>query len=186
MTDKTMAAVNLDGLTYDAAPEVAKAFEKLSAELETARTDAAKSKADMQKEYDELKAKADALKEEMDKLKEDRSDAAIAAKVQERLSLEREAGKLVKDAKFDGLSDREVMVAAIKQQRENFDAEGKSDDYIKASFDMAIESAGDPDAIAKQRAATAEKMDGVATPKETMRGNQSRLDSLIAKSRGGQ
>ena len=186
MTDKTMAAVNLDGLTYDAAPEVAKAFEKLSAELDTARTDAAKSKSDMQKEYDELKAKADALKEEMDKLKEDRSDAAIAAKVQERLSLEREAGKLVKDAKFDGLSDREVMLAAIQQQRENFDAEGKSDDYIKASFDVAIESAGDPEAIAKQRAATAEKMDGVATQKETMRGNQSRLDSLIAKSRGGQ
>ena len=186
MTDKALATVKLDGLDYQAAPEVAKAYDRVTAELETARNDAAKSKTDMQKEYDELKAKADALKEEMDKLKADRSDAAIAAKVQERLNLEREAGKLVKDAKFDGLPDREVMVEAIKAQRENFDGEGKSDDYVKAAFDMAIESAGDPDAIAKQRAATAEKLDGAEKLQSTERGNQSRLDSLIAKSRGGQ
>ena len=186
MTDKTMTKVNLDGLSYDAAPEVAKALDKATAELEVVRNDAAKSKTDMQKEYDELKAKADALKEEMDKLKEDRSDAAIATKVQERLSLEREAGKLVEDARFDGLSDAEVMVSAIKSVRENFDATDKSADYIKAAFDMAIESAGDPDAIAKQRAATAEKLDSAEKPKSTERGNQSRLDSLIAKSRGGQ
>lgn len=186
MTDKTMAKVNLDGLSYDAAPEVAKALDKVSAELEATKKDAEKTREDMQKEYDELKAKADALKEELDKLKEDRSDSAIAAKVQERLNLERVAGRLDSEAKFDGLSDVEVMVSAIKAVRENFDATDKSADYIKAAFDMAIESAGDPDAIAKQRAATAEKLDGAAKPQSTERGNQSRLDSLIAKSRGGQ
>lgn len=184
MTDKTMAAVNLDGLNYDAAPEVAKAFNKLSVELESVRNDAAKSKADMQKEYDSLKAKADALKEEMDALKEDRSDSVVAAKVQERLGLERNAAKLDTEAKFDGLSDLEVMVAAVKAVRPTFDAAEKSVDYVKAAFDMAIESAGDPDAIANQRAAATEKLDSKDLPKTTERGNQSRLDSLVAKSRG--
>jgi hypothetical protein len=159
MSEKTMAAVNLDGITYDAAPEVAKALTKAQSELETARNDAAKTKADMQKEYDGLKAQMDALKEEMDKLKDEKSDEAISAKVQERLSLERAASKLDTEAKFDGLSDQEVMVAAIQSVRPTFDAEGKSADYVKAAFDMAIESAGDPDAIAKQRQAATTKVD---------------------------
>jgi len=156
MSEKTMAAVNLDGITYDAAPEVANALTKTQAELESVRSDAAKTKADMQKEYDELKAKADALKEAMDKMKEEKSDSVIAAKVQERLTLERAAAKLDAEAKFDGMSDQEVMLAAIKAVRPTFDAEGKSADYVKAAFDMAIESAGDPDAIAKQRKDAAE------------------------------
>ncbi len=179
--------VNLDGITYDAAPEVAKALDKARQESEQVKADAAKTKADMQKEYDEAKAKLDALKEEMDKMKEEKSDEAIAAAVAKRLDLERSAARIVSDAKFDGLSDREVMVSVVKEARPTFDAEDKSDDYVRAAFDMAIDQAGDPDAIAKQRAATAEKLDGEhKAPTETMRGNQSRLDSLVAKSHGGQ
>lgn len=162
MSDLKTVTVKLDGLDYQAAPEVAKALEKAQTELETVRGDAAKSKADMQKEYDALKAKADALKEEMDKMKDEKSDSAIAEKVQARLKLERDASKLDAEAKLDGLSDLEVMVAAVKSARPNFDAADKSEDYVRAAFDMAIESAGDPDAIAKQRQQTVVKADSTA------------------------
>ena len=181
------AQVTLDGIKYDAAPEVINALEKAQKEAADVKADAAQSKADMQKEYDELKAKADALKEQMDKMQEEKSDEAIAAAVAKRLDLERSAARIVSDAKFDGMSDREVMVSAVKEARPTFDAKDESDDYIRAAFDMAIDEAGDPDAIAKQREATAERVDGEAkVPTESMRGNQSRLDSLVAKSHGGQ
>lgn len=157
-----MATVNLDGLNYDAAPEVAKALTKAQSELEQVRGDAEKTKADMQKEYDELKAKADKLKEEMDMLKEEKSDSAIQAKVQARLGLERDAAKLDSEAKFDGLSDKEVMIAGIKAVRENFDATDKSEDYIKAAFDLAVMDAKPSDAMAKQRKDAAEKQTGEA------------------------
>jgi hypothetical protein len=181
------AQVTLDGINYDAAPEVANALAKAQKEAEQLKADAEMSKKDMQSKIDEYQAKIDAMKEEMDKMKEDRSDEAIQAKVAERIDLERSASRLATDAKFDGMSDREVMVAAVKESRPTFDAEDKSDDYVRAAFDMAIEQAGDPDAIAKQREATAERVDGEANvPTESMRGNQSRLDSLVAKSHGGQ
>ena len=181
------AQVTLDGIKYDAAPEVINALEKAQKEAADIKADAAQSKADMQKEYDEAMARADALKEQMDKMKEEKSDEAIAAAVAKRLDLERSAARIVSDAKFDGMSDRDVMIAAVKETRSTFDAEDKSDDYIRAAFDMAIDEAGDPDAIAKQREATAERVDGEAkVPTESMRGNQSRLDSLVAKSHGGQ
>lgn len=178
--------VTLDGISYDAAPEVAKALEKAQSELASVRADAGKSKADMQKQIDEYQAKIDALEEEMGKMKADSSDEAIASAVAKRLDLERGAAKLVAEPKFDGLSDRDVMIAAVQEVRENFDASDKGDDYIRAAFDLAIESAGDENAIAKQRKDTAEPVEGNGAPKSSMRGDQARLDALQKLSRGGE
>jgi hypothetical protein len=160
--EKKMVKVKLDGIDYDAAPEVERALARVSAEAETLRADAKRDKADMQKEMDEYKAKIDALKEEMGKLKEEKSDSAIAEKVKARIDLERKASRLDAEAKLDGMTDIEVMVAGIKAVRPTFDAADKSIDYIKAAFDLAIESAGDPNALAKQREVSTVKMDGKA------------------------
>ena len=133
--------VNLDGIEYDAAPEVKKALEKVTAELATERADAARTKADMQKEYDGLKGKMDALKEEMDKIKEDRSDAVISERVKARVDLLSKAGKLIDVTAHADASDRAIMEAAIKARNDKADMTGKSDDYVAARFDALLEAA---------------------------------------------
>jgi hypothetical protein len=132
--------VNLDGIEYDAAPEVKKALEKANADLASARADAERTKADMQKEYDALKGKMDALKEEMDKIKADSADTVIASKVKARVDLLAKAGKAIDTAPHMDASDRAIMEAVIKSRNDKADMSGKSDDYVAARFDAVIES----------------------------------------------
>lgn len=135
--------VNLDGIEYDAAPEVKKALEKANARADTAEqknVDAEKSRADMQKEYDGLQAKMDAMKEEMDAMKDKNNDAAIASAAKDRVALMTKAAKVTNiDALVDA-TDREIMEAAIKSRNDKLDLSGKSDDYVVARFDAAVES----------------------------------------------
>jgi len=162
--------VNLDGIEYDAAPEVKKALEKAIARADTAEqknVDAEKSRADMQKEHDGLQAKMDALKEEMDGMKDKNNDAAIAAAAKDRVALMTKAAKVTNiDALVDA-TDREIMEAAIKSRNDKLDLSGKSDDYVVARFDAAVEAV-DAGKVNTQK--QADKMgaraDGADAPKD--------------------
>ena len=159
--------VNLDGIEYDAAPEVKNALEKARKDAADARADAERTKVDMQKEYDALKGKMDALKEEMDKLKEDRGDAAIAAKVKARVDLLAKAGKIIDTAPHMDASDRDIMEAVIKSRNDKADMTGKSDDYVAARFDAVVETveaAGD--GIKKQAAKLGPRSDAAPAPRD--------------------
>lgn len=130
-TTMTTVKVKLDnGIEYDAAPEV-------SVELAKLRSDAsdAKSKLDaVTAQRDTLQAKVDAQKDEIEKAKaQGRADAL------ERLSLEATATKFKVDHKDK--TDREVKEAVIKAVRKDADLKDKSDVYVDAAFDMAVESA---------------------------------------------
>lgn len=165
MSEK-LVSVNLDGLNYDAAPEVAKALQKAQAridemeeEKEEEKEDMKATKADMQKKIDEYQAKIDEMKAEMDKMKETNSDSAIDKAVTERLELIGKASKIVKDsAELAGKNARQIMEATIKAKYADINLDGKSDDYVSARFDAII------DAIPADAAA-----DAVAktTPKQT-------------------
>lgn len=159
--------VNLDGIEYDAAPEVKNALTKAQADVASARADAERTKADMQKEYDGLKGKMDALKEEMDKMKEDRGDAAIAAKVKARVDLLARAGKAIDTAPHMDASDRAIMEAVIVSRNDKADMTGKSDDYVAARFDAVIEgieAAGD--GIKKQAEKVGPRGDSATPPRD--------------------
>ena len=150
-TELKTVAVNLDGLEYQAAPEVAKALEKAQAEIADVRADAEKTKQDVQKELDSAQAKVDELKKQMDEYKEKRGDAAIAEAAKARVALLSKAAKVVNTDSLLDSSDREIMAAVIAERHDGVDLAEKSDDYVLARFDAVLESIPSKDAVAKQR-----------------------------------
>lgn len=148
-TEANMAKVTLDsGLEYQAAPEVAKALDKL--------------RADAQAHADELsgmQAKLDAAEEAKTEMqaKLDGEPARFAEAVKARIALVQAASKIAPDVNLDG-TDIEIMTAAIKAVKPNVNLDGKSEAYIQARFDAAVEDALTP--AQKQVAATQVKADG--------------------------
>lgn len=170
MSENKMAAVNLDGITYDAAPEVAKALTKETAradEAEQARINAEKSRADMEKERDGLQAKLDALNEELKNLKDNNNDEAIAKAAKERVALLTKAGKLTNADDLADKTPRAIMEAAIKARNDKLDLSDKSDDYIAARFDAALEAAETGKAKTQEQAQKmGARADGSGSPKD--------------------
>lgn len=95
----------------------------------------------LQKRADESAAKADTLKVENEQLKA-RLDAAtdpaaISKAVAARVSLEEKARSVLgKESRFDGKSDRDIKVEAIKKARPGLNLDGKSDEYLDCAFDL--------------------------------------------------
>lgn len=139
--------VTLDGIEYEAAPEVINALQRAESradELDGELKDA-------QKRVDEAEAKADAAVEERDKLKADASDEKVAERVQQRLDVERKAAKvLTLDEQAAKLSDRDLMLKAITAHNDSLDLSDRSDDYVRARFDSVIEAA-EAEGIQRQR-----------------------------------
>ena len=157
---RTMVKINLDGLEYEAAPEVAKAFEKAKKNLDEANGNV-KS---LTEANTKLQANLDAAKEELKKLKNVDSAAEIQKGVKERLELVSKASKHLDEdtqKKLDGMSDQEIKLSVIKAHYPEANLDGKDSVYIDARFDGAIELSTEknPDPMAQQRkdAANADK-----------------------------
>lgn len=112
--------IQLDGqnlqLSNDAAAIVRSAFDALQARYDELQA----RYLDLQKKYDE------ATSVDIDKL------------VNQRIQLIENAKKLNHSAKYDGLDDVGIMKMALGN-----DFEGKSEDYIRARFDAALELASE-------------------------------------------
>lgn len=162
--------VNLDGIEYDAAPEVKKALDKATERADAAEkkaVNADKSREDMQKEYDGLQAKMDSLKEEMDAMKDKNNDEAIAKAAKERVELLTKAGKLTNADELSDKTPREIMESAIKSRNDKLDLSDKSDDYVAARFDAAIEAAETGKAKTQEQGAKmGARADGGKPPKD--------------------
>lgn len=158
--EKILKTVVLDGIEYQAAPEVVNALQRAIQRGDAAEAAQAKAESDrdsLQAKLDEAQAKI----EELEALRDDTSKLQEAVKA--RLELERTAAKfLPKDAKLDGLTDRQVREAVIKAKHPKFDGEGLSDVYVQARFDAIVESEPTRDdlAIQRQRRLSAVKVDG--------------------------
>lgn len=111
----------------------------------SARADAAeKALGEAKKELDATKARLDSVSEELAAEKKIRTDAAAAlpALVKTRVALETKAGPLLgREFKTDGLSDREIRCAVIEKVTGNKLGADRSDDYVTARYDAAIERA---------------------------------------------
>ena len=120
--------IKLDGVEVEVSEVVEKHIASLKADL------------------DKASARADGLAEEVKAaqitLVEASNPAKITALVNARVSLVSKASKVLGDEfKADGLSETEIKLAVLAKTSPEFKAEGKSEDYITARFDMAVEKA---------------------------------------------
>lgn len=156
MPTDNLGRIRLDsGLEYQAAPEVIHAFEKArddNAEL-TTRVD------ELHKQIDTIAAERDTLKSQVESADKVRADALATARAE--VKARAELDKVAETFKVDGAgkTDREVKELVVKTVRADADFAGKSDDYVNASFDLAVSMKKD-DAMAAQRQAGAPRNDG--------------------------
>lgn len=98
-----------------------------------------------EKEYSKTMADKDRLQAENDELKAKLADVPVLDSetfkkaVSMRVALERKAGSVLPEVALDALSEREIHEAVIKKLRPTATLDGKSDDYIAARFDVALE-----------------------------------------------
>lgn len=131
--DSPMQKVRLDsGIEYDAAPEVAQAYDQARADLKTAtdKADAETARADAA-EQSKKDAEANA-----EKIKQDAASDARA-----RLELEATAKAHSVEVKQDA-KERDVKAAIVTAIRgDGVDLSDKSDAYVDAAFDLAAADA---------------------------------------------
>lgn len=117
------------------------------------------------KERDTAQGRLDALTKEHDEVKKQLTAAAdparVDAAVHARATLLEQARKVLPaEHKFDGQTPRQIHEAVLTKLDAKLDLKGKSDEYVSARFDHAIESApahastGRNDALDRSRAAT--------------------------------
>lgn len=145
--EKTMNLVkrNLDGITYDAAPEIVNALDKAIA--------ASKTTADELKiandSISEIQAKLDAANEKIAEFEKVDHAAEIAKGVKARSALVAAAMKHLDAKVVEGIeekTDSEIKVMVIEKYRPNFNKDGaneeniKNDVYLQAAFEAALEN----------------------------------------------
>ena len=118
---------------------------------ERSRADAAEERARAEKaRADKLEAERDDAREKLAKLEKERTDAAAAvpALVAARVALVTAAGSVLgRDVRLDAMDDRAIKLAVIKKITGKEIEVGRSDDYVTARYDAAIERAETSEAI---------------------------------------
>jgi hypothetical protein len=150
----TTRKIVVDGLTIETTDQGAEAIGKLQAEKQTISDarDAAIAAKDA-----ELAAK-DARIADLENSQ--LTAEALDAKVQARADLLAKAKALAKDADFTGKADLEIMKAAVIAVRGADSVKDKSDAYVTAAFDLAVESKPDQFRAAMQDRKPAESGNG--------------------------
>jgi hypothetical protein len=137
--EATIMKYTIDGVTYDTnTPEFMQALtnrdkrhDEERAALTTERDTATAERDAAAKERDEFKTKLDAAND----------PARLDSLVADRVKLVDAARRVLGDeTKLDGKSDREIMLATITHTDDKFDADGKSDDYVRAYFEASTKS----------------------------------------------
>lgn len=140
----TTRKIVIDGITIETTDQGAEAIGKLQAEkqaiADAKAADKAAHDAAMAAKDAELATK-DARIADLEKSQ--LTDAALDAKVQARADLLAKAKVLAKDADFSGKADIDIMKAAVIAVRGADAVKDKSDAYITAAFDLAVESKPD-------------------------------------------
>jgi hypothetical protein len=133
-----MEKIKLDGLEYEAAPEVIKHVSR-----ETARADEADAAVKTEKAaHDATKADRDTLKARVDSLEKEKTGLpdVVSAAVKSRLDLERKASIVLDGADVSAKSDIEIKTEIVKKVFPDAKLDGVSAEYLNARVDGAIES----------------------------------------------
>ena len=127
-----MEKVRLDsGIEYDVVPEVKVEFEKIRKD----NTDKQKSIGTLQGKFDALNSELETARKEVEKAKEE-SKANFDSEVKARVEM-LETAKTFKIDKSEEMSNKDIKIAIVKSVKgDNFNLDGKSDEYIEGVYDM--------------------------------------------------
>lgn len=154
----TKKTIRIDAVEYQLDSDTARqAIEKKIADVE-ARADA------LTKERDTLQGKHDEVVKERDTLKQrvDGIDAEIEQRAEQRAKLRTDAAKVLGEDELpskpaEGKSlERTLMEAVVRKDNAELELAGKSDDYVRARFEAAVERA---DAEPRRSPITTERRD---------------------------
>ena len=179
-----MVKVMLDGLEYESAPEVVKALEKATAQINEfkVKADAAIAAADV------AKAKADSATDELTQLKGRDVAGEIATAVSARIELERKAGTVLDGETvktFNTLKDDDIRKAVIVKVFPNAKLDSVTPDYLLARFDAAMEVAvNDANAMGGQRKQMGIKKDGQDSNADSSDSRKKYVDRLTGAYKG--
>jgi hypothetical protein len=141
--------VRIDGVEYEGSEQLGQAVAKLTSQHVDALAKAEKDAAAAKAEAEKAKARADALAEDVTKLEAAKKDAEnperIRALIDARVALETQARPHLDEADVKALpklSEKDIKLAVLKKLAPEFKADGKSDDYIQARYDIELERAG--------------------------------------------
>jgi uncharacterized protein len=155
-----MMKYNLDGVEVDAPESIVNAVVKARTDLATAQGTINTMKADAitaKSALDKVTAERDTANAEVTRLKGIDTNKLVADGVAARILLVESASQVCDAAGFKGKTDAEIRLMVIKQVFHEMNMDGKSADYVGATFDAAIK-AGDnqqrKDALAEQRRKT--------------------------------
>jgi hypothetical protein len=137
--DQPIMKYTIDGVTYDTnSPEFIQALTLRDKRNDDERSTLTTDRDTAVAERDAATARADAA----DKALEDANDPKrLDSLVADRVSLVSNARRVLgAESKLDGKTDREIMVETIRHDDDKFDADGKSDDYVRAYFEASTKS----------------------------------------------
>lgn len=136
--------IKLDADNADKAKKIAELealIEEKKKELDELKGEAEEEK----KNADEAQAKADAVEKELDSLKKEYSGDAMQKAVNERLNLVGKVKPYLGDSyDFNGKTDKQLKLDTITALDSSIDLKDKSDDYINAYFDAALQAKNAP------------------------------------------
>lgn len=153
--DAGMAKVKLGDMEFECSKEMADAFESMMKKKQQEMDSLSEQMKDMcpkadydkmKSEYEKVSATKDMLETQVNELKTKKDGAEIyqekfQAAVKARVALVTEAKSVVKaDVKLDEMTDLEVKKAVVTEKFPKIDLKEKSDDYVQAMFDHAIET----------------------------------------------
>lgn len=144
-----MGKFNIDGIAYEAAQEVINFATRQRERADKAELDLT----NVRKDLETVTGERDGLKAEKEKWEKTGQTDAIDVAVKLRRDIERKAEPIlkdVKDLKLDEMTNRDVMEKVITKVHPDTKLDGKSDEYVQARFDAAVEFAGKADKAMSQ------------------------------------
>jgi len=184
--ESPMVKVRIDGIEYEAAPEVEKFLTK-----ETARADSATAEVKAEKtEHDKTKADRDSQKARADALEAEKAKlpGVVAAAVAARISLERKAATVLDEKDREGidkLADVDIKKKIVLAVFPEAKLDGVSDDYLNARVDSALDMKDKithDGAMADQRSKSAPHSDGPGTNEQGVEAAEKRYQSGVKES----
>lgn len=143
---QNLKTVVLDGIDYQASPEVANALDKTTKELEDAKKeiDSVKSELDTTKAViDEKDAKVDALQKANDELSKRDFNAEIISATNKRFTLVNTVKTVFGDSvygRIQAFNDHDIKCDVLQPLYKDKDLKKQSVEYVDALFDATIEA----------------------------------------------
>jgi len=146
--DNNVMKITIDGVDFEVSDQVAQAVGKLQTSLTDAEKEAKKKEEELKAKEDEMEEKAKKAKKTEDSLNAKLDDAiskvptseTLDSLVSERSELIDSVKKLTPDIEWQGKDTNALIKEVVGIKCPNVQMDSVSEDYLKARFDMLLES----------------------------------------------